>query len=76
MKKIFTDFDGTKYYQNFRGDIVDENGNLLTLEVESNVRKILEQRNKRNRAQRAKNQAMKDLGLVRVRGALGGTYWE
>jgi hypothetical protein len=38
--------------------------------------KIGQEKAKRNRAQRAKNQAMKDLGLVRVRGALGGTYWE
>lgn len=34
-------------------------------------------RNQRsNQARRERNQAMKDLGLVRVRGALGGTYWE
>jgi hypothetical protein len=31
---------------------------------------------KRNRARRAKNQAMRDLGLVSVRGNLGGRYWE
>lgn len=29
---------------------------------------------KRNRQSR--DQAMRDLGLVKVRGALGGTYWE
>lgn len=29
-----------------------------------------------NKARRSKDQAMRDLGLVRVRGALGGVYWE
>ena len=30
----------------------------------------------RNAARRAKDQAMRDLGMAKVRGALGGTYWE
>ena len=30
----------------------------------------------RNAARRARHQAMLDLGLVRVKGALGGTYYE
>jgi hypothetical protein len=28
------------------------------------------------RARKEREQAMKDLGLVKVRGNLGGTYWE
>lgn len=35
-----------------------------------------ERREARNKARRERNQAMRDLGLKRVRGALGGTYWE
>lgn len=31
---------------------------------------------KRERNRRERNQAMRDLGLVSVRGALGGKYWE
>ncbi len=31
---------------------------------------------RRNAARRAKDDVMRSLGLVRVRGALGGTYWE
>lgn len=31
---------------------------------------------KRNRVRRERESAMKDCGLVKVRGALGGTYWE
>ena len=28
------------------------------------------------RARKLREQALRDLGLVKVRGALGGTYWE
>ena len=35
-----------------------------------------DKRAKRNRARREREQSMKDLGLVKVRGNLGGTYWE
>jgi hypothetical protein len=31
---------------------------------------------RRNLARRERDQAMRDLGLVRVRGALGRIYWE
>jgi hypothetical protein len=31
---------------------------------------------RRNKARRDRDQAMRDLGLKRVRGALGGVYWE
>jgi hypothetical protein len=30
----------------------------------------------RNAARKARDQAMRDLGMTKVRGALGGTYWE
>jgi hypothetical protein len=33
-------------------------------------------RERKNRARRERHQAMKDLGLTRVRGNLGGTYYE
>ena len=31
---------------------------------------------KRRAARRARDEVMRSLGLVKVRGALGGTYWE
>jgi hypothetical protein len=31
---------------------------------------------KRNARRRARDQAMRDIGMVKVRGNLGGTYWE
>jgi hypothetical protein len=30
----------------------------------------------RNRSRRERDGAMRDLGLIKVRGNLGGTYWE
>lgn len=33
-------------------------------------------RNRKNTARRERDQAMRDLGLVKVKGSLGGTYWE
>jgi hypothetical protein len=35
-----------------------------------------EQADNRNRARKERDQAMRDCGLVKVRGALGGVYWE
>ena len=31
---------------------------------------------KRNAARRSREAVLRDLGLVKVRGAMGGTYWE
>lgn len=33
-------------------------------------------RDARNKTRRDRDQAMRDLGLVKVKGGLGGTYWE
>jgi hypothetical protein len=33
-------------------------------------------RRKRNASRRARENALRSCGLVKVRGALGGTYWE
>jgi len=33
-------------------------------------------RDRRNRLRREREQALRDLGLKKVKGALGGTYWE
>ena len=33
-------------------------------------------RYKRNKSRRERDQLMRDLGLVKVKGNLGGTYWE
>jgi len=38
--------------------------------------KQMEQNKRRNKLRRERDQAMRDLGLVKVRGNLGGTYWE
>lgn len=33
-------------------------------------------RDERNKRRRERDQSMRDLGLKKVKGALGGTYWE
>jgi hypothetical protein len=38
--------------------------------------KELAKRVKRNNARKARDEAYKSCGMVKVRGALGGTYWE
>lgn len=40
--------------------------------LESRTKRI----NRRVALRREREQALRDLGLVKVRGALGGTYWE
>ena len=39
-------------------------------------RKRMERNKKRNTARRLRDQAMRDIGMKKVRGGLGGTYWE
>jgi hypothetical protein len=59
---------------------VDEDGFPVGAVVSPEERKAARQamlrRVRRNGARRAKNEVMRSLGLVRVKGALGGTYWE
>jgi hypothetical protein len=40
-KMIYEDWDGTRYYQNERGDIVRQNGDLCSITEEQNIRKEL-----------------------------------
>jgi hypothetical protein len=47
---------------------VDE---FTSLSVKAEAKRLRHNRNRRER-----DQAMRDLGLVRVRGNLGGVYWE
>lgn len=41
MKLIFTDADGTKYYRNNSGSIVDMQGEIVTLTEEDNIRALI-----------------------------------
>lgn len=41
MKLIFRDIDGTKYYVNSKGDIVDHDGRLVSLTTEANIRALV-----------------------------------
>ena len=41
-----------------------------------NTCKAFKKRQRANANRKARDAAMRSLGLVKVRGALGGTYWE
>ena len=40
------------------------------------ARLIIGKARRKNTVRKEKNQALKDLGLTKVKGALGGVYWE
>ena len=44
--------------------------------AEQNAKATAARRAKAKAARQAREQVMKDSGLVKVKGALGGTYWE
>ncbi len=57
--------------------IRDTTGNLIFPghpEYENALRQ--QKRWARNKARRERDQVMRDMGMVKVRGNLGGTYWE
>jgi hypothetical protein len=53
-----------------------EMGYPLQEQIANADKKDREKKDRKNKARRERDQAMRDLGLVRVRGALGGVYWE
>jgi hypothetical protein len=61
-------------------DLFEEGqGGALSLEEIAEVDLVIKKIKKnlsRNLNRNTRNQKMRDLGLVRVRGALGGVYWE
>lgn len=46
------------------------------LRAATSEQKRIARQKRANANRKARNQAMRDLGLVRVRGNLGGVYWE
>jgi uncharacterized Zn finger protein (UPF0148 family) len=53
-------------------EIATKDGDNACPKCESNKVK----RAARNKARREREQVLRDCGMVKVRGALGGTYWE
>lgn len=90
MKPCKLTFNGNKYMVNAQGVVArlctSDLGILgfadyhLCDLTESDAVLLEVARLRRNKAQRiarrSRDQAMRDLGMVKVRGALGGTYWE
>jgi hypothetical protein len=70
-------------------DPIETDGDMLKLQVaepgrghlfrwasRTDVNNALGKQARRNAIRRERDQAMRDLGLKRVRGSLGGVYWE
>jgi hypothetical protein len=53
-------------------EIATADGDNLCRDCDEGKRK----RDKRNASRKAREDALRSAGLVKVRGALGGTYWE
>jgi len=88
MKACKLTFNGSKYMVNAKGvvarqiELTDElnvagfcNFRFCGLE-ESDAVLAEVRRLRHNKGRRDRDQAMRDMGMVKVRGALGGTYWE
>lgn len=60
-----------KVCANCGDEIYTKDGENLCEECENERKKA-----KRRAARKAKDEVMRSLGLVKVKGALGGTYWE
>lgn len=75
-----TTINGKKYEVNRLTGLVmriDSGFPVSVSETESSeIMKLFLARVKANRARKARDQAYRDCGMVKVRGALGGTYWE
>jgi hypothetical protein len=69
-------FEGTRYFADSQGDVFkDETGEEVSTELARRI-KTEAKRLRRNKARRMRDQVMRDCGLTKVRGNLGGTYWE
>ena len=75
-----TTINGKKYEVNRLTGLVmrfDSGFPVAVSEAESSeIMKIFLARVKANRARKARDQAYKDCGMTKVKGSLGGTYWE
>lgn len=71
MKKELTE---TKTYQKVYADC--QAGGMNETNSHEIALEHAEKAEKRNQARRDRDQVMRDLGMTKVRGNLGGTYWE
>lgn len=56
--------------------LMAENPNLTREAASSLAMAQMKKSGRRNKTRRDRDQVMRDMGLTRVRGALGGIYWE
>jgi hypothetical protein len=79
-KELRTYYDavtGMSYRVNVRtGVVCASDGTYPDHKTEVRIRSAVASRVKAGAARRNRDQSMRDIGMVKVRGALGGTYWE
>lgn len=82
--KIYLDFEGKACsWKDDYAEIIEKvmpasfypNGQTLA-EIEQISDKEIAKRKKANENRKAKDDAMRSIGMVKVKGNLGGTYWE
>ena len=80
MKETRSYYDavtGTQYRVNLRtGVVCASDGTYPDHKTEVRIRSAVASRVKSARTRRQRDDAMRSVGIVKVRGALGGTYWE
>lgn len=85
MKPARVTLNGKRYLVNQHGVVAELCGgdfmsgyNIVGFADSATTNAVLAEvkRLRHNKARRSRDQAMRDLGMVKVRGALGGTYWE
>ena len=65
-----------KFCETCATEIATKDGDNLCRDCDERQAYGKKRRNGANSQRRLREQAMRDLGLVKVKGALGGTYWE
>lgn len=77
LHKFFDPMTGRSWLVNLRTHIVrDRDGNFAEDAEAERILARVESRRRSASARRGRDQARRDIGLVKVRGSAGGTFWE
>lgn len=78
-RKAFDPKTGNTYYLGENGRVCIDRGCFESVQdpaLQERLLKLFASRKRASDAKKEKEDVMRSLGLVKVRGALGGTYWE
>ncbi len=77
LRRYYDSRTGFSYNVNVRTGIVCRtDGEYPDAETHDRILRAVQSRMKAQRGARERDQMLRDCGLVKVRGNLGGTYWE